>query len=95
MEIQLEKKQVEKCFCLVGHGSAVPLHYLHPGKKLLSSAGLQRNFAASSARKNCDKEKKGELALQREEIISVPGLFLGCSWAVPSECEQTGSGSDL
>lgn len=78
----LEKKQVEMNFCLVGHGSAVPLNYLDPGEKLLSSAGFQ-SFAASSAWKNCDKEKKGEQVLQREE----PGIDDCFCWAVPSQCE--------
>lgn len=84
----LEKKQVEMNFCLVGHGSAVPLNYLDPGEKLLSSAGFQ-SFAASSAWKNCDKEKKGEQVLQREE----PGIDDCFCWAVPSQCEAE-SGCD-
>lgn len=74
----LGKEQVEKGFCLVGHGSAVPSH-LDPATKLLSSAGLQRCFAASSAQRNCDEDEKGELAVQREEA--------GFSWAGPSQCE--------
>lgn len=83
-----KKKQVEKCLCLVGHGSAVPLYYLDPGKKLLRFKEVLLHLL--HGKNVIRKKKKGELAVQREEtgIIPFPGLF-------PLSLRQTGSGSDL